>query len=62
MGKFCTNIFLIRLTSTYFWASEVFKNQSFKVNYFYLLGKKYLKLKLWLNFDAIIVFINEVKD
>ena len=29
MGQFCANIFLIQLTSTYFWASEVFKNQSF---------------------------------
>ena len=27
-----------------------------KVNYFRLLIKKYLKLKSWLNFNAIIVF------
>ena len=26
MGQFRANIFLIRLTSTYFWASEVFRN------------------------------------
>jgi hypothetical protein len=30
MGQFCANIFLIRITSTYFWASEVFKNRSSK--------------------------------
>ena len=29
MGQFWANIFLIRITSTYFWASEVFKNQRF---------------------------------
>ena len=29
MCQFCANIFLIQLTSTYFLASEVFKNQSF---------------------------------
>ena len=34
MGQFRANIFLIRLTSTYFWASEVFKNQSFKSQLF----------------------------
>ena len=45
MGKFRTNIFLIRLTSTYFWASAVFKNQSFKLIIFIFTPKKYLKLK-----------------
>ena len=30
MGQFHANIFLIQITSTYFWASEVFKNQRFK--------------------------------
>ena len=30
MGQFRANIFLIRITSTYFWASEVFKNQRFQ--------------------------------
>ena len=29
MGQFRANIFLMRITSTYFWASEVFKNQHF---------------------------------
>ena len=29
LGQFCANIFLIQITSTYFWASEVFKNQRF---------------------------------
>ena len=29
MGQFRVNIFLIRIASTYFWASEVFKNQRF---------------------------------
>ena len=56
MGQFCANIFLIQLTSTYFWASEVFKNQSFKSQLFSSSQKKYLKLKSWLNFNAIIVF------
>ena len=37
-------------------ASEVFKNQSLKVNYFHLLSKKYHILKSWLNFNALIVF------
>ena len=30
MGEFRANIFLIRITSTYFWASEDFKNQRFE--------------------------------
>ena len=34
MGQFRANIFLIRITSTYFWASEVFRNQSFKSQLF----------------------------
>ena len=29
MGQFRANIFLIQITSTYFWASEVFKNRRF---------------------------------
>ena len=34
-----------------------------KVNYFHLLSKKkYIKLKSWLNFNAIIVFINKIKN
>ena len=38
-------------------ASEVFKNQSFKNPLFSSSQKKkYLKLKSWLNFNAIIVF------
>ena len=38
MGKFRANIFLIRITSTYFWASEVFKNRSSKSWLFWLSG------------------------
>ena len=39
-------------------ASEVFKNQSFKSRIFSTSQKKiYLKLKSWLNLDAIIVFL-----
>jgi hypothetical protein len=39
------------------WASEVFKNQNFKSQFFPSSQKiKYLKLKKWLNFNAIIVF------
>ena len=34
MGRFRANIFLIRITSNYFWASKVFKNQSFKSQIF----------------------------
>ena len=38
-------------------ASEVFKNQSFKSQLFSSSQKKkYLKLKSWLNFNAVIVF------
>ena len=57
MGQFCANIFLIRITSTYFWTSEVFKNQSFKSHLFsFFQDKKSPKLKTWVNFYAIIVF------
>ena len=39
-------------------ASEVLKNQSFKSQLFSSSQKKiYLKLKSWLNLDAIIVFL-----
>ena len=38
MGQFCANIFLIQITSTYFWASEVFKNRSSKSWLFWLSG------------------------
>ena len=34
MSKFCANIFLIRTTSNYLWASEVSKNQVFKSQFF----------------------------
>ena len=57
MGQFRTNIFLIPPTSNYLWASEVFKNQSLKNQLFSSsLKKNYLKLKSWLNFNAIVVF------
>ena len=36
MSKFHANIFLIRTTSNYFWASEVSKNQVFKSHFFHL--------------------------
>ena len=39
-------------------ASEVLKNQSFKSQLFSSSQKKiYLKLKSWLNLDAVIVFL-----
>ena len=41
MGQFRANIFLIRLTSTYFWASEV---GVLKVDYFDFFMKKIEKL------------------
>ena len=51
MSKFRVNIFLIRTTSNYFWASEVFKNQRFKRHLFsFSQYKKYSKLKTWVNF------------
>ena len=56
MSKFRANIFLIRTTSNYFWASEVFKNQRFKSHLFsFSQYKKYPKLKTWVNFYAIII-------
>ena len=56
LGQFCANNFLIRITSTYFLASESLKNQSFKSQLIWSFPKKYLKLKSWLNFNAITVF------
>ena len=48
MGQFRANISLIRITSNYFWALEVFKNQRFKSHLFsFFLYKKYPKLKTW---------------
>ena len=41
MGQFRANMFLIQLTSTYFWASEV---GVLKVDYFDFLMKKIEKL------------------
>ena len=63
MSKFCANIFLIRTTSNYFWASEVFKNQRFKSHLFsFSQYKKNPKLKTWVDFYAIIsFFINKIK-
>ena len=56
MSKFGANIFLIRTTSNYFWASEVFKNQRFKSHLFsFSPNKKYPKLKTWDDFYAIII-------
>ena len=36
MGEFRANIFLIQITSTYFWASEVFKIPSINSQLFHL--------------------------
>ena len=56
MSKFHANIFLLRTTSNYFWALEVFKNQRFKSHLFpFSQYKKYPKLKTWVNFNAIII-------
>ena len=46
MGKFRANIFLIRITSTYFWASEVFKNRSSKSWLFWLSGWNIWKISV----------------
>ena len=46
MGQFHANIFLIRITSTYFWASEVFKNQSFKSQLFSSSLKKIPQIEI----------------
>ena len=40
MGQFRANIFLIQITSTYFWASEVLKNRSSKSWLFWFSNKK----------------------
>ena len=56
MSKFRANIFLIRTTSNYFWASEVFKNQKFKSHLIsFFQYKKYPKLKTWVSFYAIVI-------
>ena len=44
MGQFHANIFLIQTTSNYLWASEVFKNQSFKSQLFSSSQKKIIKV------------------
>ena len=44
MGQFRANIFLIRITSTYFWASEALKFGAVKVDYFDFLGEIFEKL------------------
>ena len=46
MCQFHANIFLIRLTSTYFWASEVFKNQSFQSHLFSSSPKKIHQIEI----------------
>ena len=60
MGQFRANIFLIRITSNYFWALEVFENQRFKSHLFsFFQYKKFLcnyhslliKLKIYVNFQ-----------
>ena len=63
MGKFCANIFLIRLTSTYFWASEVFKNQSFKSRLISPSLKR--NTSNWNNgliLMLLLVFINDIQN
>ena len=60
MGQFRSNIFLIQLTSTYFWASEFFKNQS---QLFSFSQKK--NTANWnhgLIFMLLLFFINKIKD
>ena len=45
-------------------ASDIFKNQSVNKSQLFSSSqnKKHLKLKSWLNFNAIIVFINKIKN
>ena len=63
MGQFCANIFLIRLTSTYFWASEVFKNQSFKSQLFSSsLKKNTSNWNLGLILMLLLFFINKIQN
>ena len=51
MGQFHAHIFSIPLTSNYFWASEVFKNEGvLKVNYFH--SPIHLANELW-NFGSV---------
>ena len=46
MGQFCGTIFLIWNTSTYFWALEVFKNQSFKSQLFWSFPQKLPQIEI----------------
>ena len=63
MGQFCANIFLIRITSTYFWASEVFKNQSFKSQLFSSsLKKNTSNWNLGLILMLLLFFINKIQN
>ena len=63
MGQFHTNIFLIPFTSNYLCASEVFKNQILKVNYFHLPTEKIIPS--WnhgLIFMLLLFFIYKIKN
>ena len=60
MGQFRANIILIRTNSKYLWASEVFKNQSFKSQ---LFSSSQKKISSW-NHGLILMlfFINKIKN
>ena len=63
MCQFRANIFLIRITSNYFWASEVFKNQSFKSQIFSSSPKK--NTPNWnhgLILMLLLFFINKIQN
>ena len=62
MGQFCANIILIRTSSNFIWVSVFVKNHSFKSQVFSSSQKVKLKLKAWLNFDAVIFFNDKIKN
>ena len=61
-GSIPCPIFFIPIISNYFWASEVFENQSLKFNYFFLSRKKIHKLKSQINFHAIVMNQYKIKN
>ena len=63
ISQFRTNIFLMQITSTYFWASEVFKNQSFKSQLFSSsLKKNASNWNLGLTLMLLLCFINKIQN
>ena len=61
--NFCTERKLLNFKNWINGGPQKFsKIKVLKVNYFHLLRKKNLRWKSWLNFNAILFFINNIKD